>query len=360
MKNDFFVAECYATGCRVEFYINNIPIASRCLDGSPFWGGPVNQYIKPGKNIISVKIESDSKSSNQNYTLKKPISGEAVYMKISTYPKSEMIGGGNGKELARIEWPLKYVTAQLFLCDNKLIGKSLFRDKTNNQVSDPGLDRPAIEKTDIILPNNICDSFQEGDIVDIKLIQMDPVSQLYKGEIIRMHDNSTALISEINNVNDFILTSFPLMQSKVFKAPMGIHKKAWQKSKKIKLTSKTIEQAGKSTEDLHQIIETGNYEKFITISNKRIIDNCLAYSTDILNSKEQIIEAFKRNLSKEVELEPLEPENFNFRLCANRRLIHCTMGSNRPVIKEVPDNKGDFAYYDFFIGKYQRKWRVLL
>ena len=109
MTNTFYAFECTANNCQVEFYVNDIPISLRGGHKGHFYGGPVNQYLINGQNEIAMVVSpgpTPSLAEAGKGGRKSPVgpAGNAVAV-FARYPRGSILGGPDGTEIARIEWP---------------------------------------------------------------------------------------------------------------------------------------------------------------------------------------------------------------------------------------------------------------
>jgi hypothetical protein len=360
---DFIVAECYATGCNVEFYINDIPLTTNGSKYGNYWGAPVNQYIKNGSNSISMNVLPANETLNKDKCLRKPNPGEKVYMKVSMYPKGSCIGSTSGKEIMKIEWPVRFVFAQILKVSNKYIAKPLIQEKKNKYILPSTNDLYSNNKEDILLLPNDKIEIMNKDIARIKITQIDSNSGQHVGEVIEKiySIEDIKYHKKIEARNDFKLITYPYtVQASSRKIKLNVSAKNWQKASKLKLNDKTLNELGNVVEKIHSIISDCNAESFIELSQNRIFDNCDAYNKHFDRNIAIIKDGFQNNKISEVEFEALDPENFDFKLCANNRLIHCISKDKKPIIREKADNNGNCSYYDVFVGKIKRKWAIIL
>ncbi len=109
MTNTFYVLQCTANNCQVEFYLNDIPVALRGGHKGHFVGVPVNQYLVDRENILSIVVSpgpkpSESKTGPNGVRSPKAPPGSALVI-LAKYPKGSTIGGPDGEEITSIEWP---------------------------------------------------------------------------------------------------------------------------------------------------------------------------------------------------------------------------------------------------------------
>ncbi len=106
----FYVLECKASNCKAEFYLNDFPLATRGEAWGHFFGAPVNEYILPGINTLTLVI---GPGESPGLALRGPENGRQrlsahpqahVSARLCTYPGGAIVGGPDGKELIAIQW----------------------------------------------------------------------------------------------------------------------------------------------------------------------------------------------------------------------------------------------------------------
>ncbi len=109
MTNNFYVLQCTANNCRVEFYLNGIPVAIRGGEKGHYVGVPVNQYLVDRENALSIVVSPGPKPSEAisgPNGVKSPNApaGNALAI-LAKYPRGSVVGGPDGEEITSIEWP---------------------------------------------------------------------------------------------------------------------------------------------------------------------------------------------------------------------------------------------------------------
>jgi hypothetical protein len=113
MIETFYVIECRANGVDVEFHLNGIPIVIRGPKYGQAQGCPVNHNIIDGVNEISMVVrpgpvpsQADTGPGGKKWK-GKATSLESAHIRLSKYPHGSVVGGPEGVELVRIDWPVK-------------------------------------------------------------------------------------------------------------------------------------------------------------------------------------------------------------------------------------------------------------
>ncbi|TWT46211.1 hypothetical protein RAS1_26600 [Phycisphaerae bacterium RAS1] len=112
MTKTFYVLEAQTSGIDAEFYINDIPIVLRGPDHGQNYAAPVNQYLLDGPNELAMVVKpgpTPSQSQTGRNGQKETFSptSEKAWAKISSYPQKATIGGPDGTELMKVEWPIR-------------------------------------------------------------------------------------------------------------------------------------------------------------------------------------------------------------------------------------------------------------
>ena len=107
MADPFYVIECTAEGYPAEFYLNDVPIKRRGGDGDgPFYGAPVNQWIVPGRNELTMLIgpgETPGASVDPERTRAEIPPEAELSVRLCRYPRGAVVGGPDAEELARVQ-----------------------------------------------------------------------------------------------------------------------------------------------------------------------------------------------------------------------------------------------------------------
>jgi len=180
-------------------------------------------------------------------------------------------------------------------------------------------------------------------------------------EIVRLSWPEKKQVRNIE-INDYKLNTYPLKKEEPFYiGKLFSTSKSYQKASRLKLNDKVNLCLAKILEELHGCIEKGDADKFIELSFPRIHDNADSYGKNINENINLIKAGFKRNLNSESwGLSGLDPQNYDFRLCFDDRVVHCIAKDWKPIIRETLDKDGSCSYYDVFISLVKRRWQVVL
>lgn len=109
MADIFWIMEATADDCIAEFWINDLPIARRGKEYGFFHGAPVNEYLRPGTNELSMVVYP-GKGPGRSVAGPRdgrrkivPDKGKAEF-KLSIYPRGAIVGGPDRNELVSFSW----------------------------------------------------------------------------------------------------------------------------------------------------------------------------------------------------------------------------------------------------------------
>ena len=182
-------------------------------------------------------------------------------------------------------------------------------------------------------------------------------------EIARISWPEKRTIKSKIDLDDYKLNSYPLTKEerfkigKIFSATRSYAKAATIK----KLTESLTLSLSEFLQELYECIQQADDQKFIKLTSHRILDNTHSYGKDIKECMKQVESGFKLNLSlQDWALAPLDTENYDFRLCANGKIIHCVSRDWKPIIREKPLEDKSQSFYDIFVSLIKRQWQVVL
>lgn len=109
-RRTFYVLEAHAQGCVAELSLNDQPIIRRG-DGAGLgrqFGGPCNQWLVPGENVLSVLIEpgpSPDQAEGGGPRARRALEGPGeVSARLVRYPEGEVVGSPAGEVLIDLSW----------------------------------------------------------------------------------------------------------------------------------------------------------------------------------------------------------------------------------------------------------------
>lgn len=135
----------------------------------------------------------------------------------------------------------------------------------------------------------------------------------------------------------------------------------WEDLDQIELNDSAKAEIADFLDALRISLEAGNPEPFIETSRPRLESAERAYGLRPGERADLIREVTKMDASKSWwGMEPLDTEQFDFRMAAKGRLVECIGKDWKPVLKEKPDPEGGVSTYSMFLGKSNGTWHIIL
>lgn len=134
----------------------------------------------------------------------------------------------------------------------------------------------------------------------------------------------------------------------------------WQNAARLEMGELLVEEIEGFLRPLHLSLLAGSPDVLIEASQIRIAETENAYSLEP-GEKERQIRTVTRQEAKTDwwGLLPLEPEQFDFRLCAHDRLVECIGKDWEPVLRENVDREGGQGTYSLFLGLIDDEWHIV-
>ncbi len=135
----------------------------------------------------------------------------------------------------------------------------------------------------------------------------------------------------------------------------------WEKSEAVQLDDPTLEEIEELVAKLHQSLLTGDPELYIKTSQARFKNTERAYALKP-GKKEDLVRLGTRSDSRQHwwGLEPLNPPDFDFRLCGRNRLVEIVNKDWEPPLKELADDEDGVSTYPMLLGKKDGDLEILL
>ena len=181
-------------------------------------------------------------------------------------------------------------------------------------------------------------------------------------EIARITWPEKRMLEKNIEINDFKSSNYPFMKEEKFNiGKIFKDVKSYQNAASLKLNDTIKLSLSRFLEEFHGYIEKGDADKFIELTSFRIRDNADSYSKNINENIKLIRSGFNRNMSlKSWALSGLDIQSYDFRLCANDKMIHCIAKDWKPIIREAPAIDNTCSYYDIFVSLIKKRWQVVL
>jgi len=134
----------------------------------------------------------------------------------------------------------------------------------------------------------------------------------------------------------------------------------WQDGMVLKLDEKTVEQAKMFVMQIHELIEEGQAEPILNISQEKFKEVTAAYGLSMLERLNMFRKLLEEESAKDYWIfETPDDEDYSFRLVAGGRMIECIGPDWLPIIRGVPDPEEGRFMYPMMIGKIKGDWIIM-
>lgn len=134
----------------------------------------------------------------------------------------------------------------------------------------------------------------------------------------------------------------------------------WQDAPDLKLDAVDRVELVEFLETLGAAIQAGDPDPFLAVSAIRIDEISRAYETDPAERRAMIDRGiFVDAGAPGFKVAPLDPKAFDFRLCANGKMVECIGTDWQPILRAGPDRQGDYSFYDMFVARIGGEWRIV-
>ena len=147
----------------------------------------------------------------------------------------------------------------------------------------------------------------------------------------------------------------------VFNVKDRINVWGWQLADKLPPVSTQIDKIHSIVEYIHSKISAKDASAYLEIADRYYSDYYLAYPDQEASPQQQLKYALEVS-GKDWEFESLNKDLYDFRLCADNRLIQLYQNDWQTVIRTVPteESHGESAFkLPIFIGFLDGRWQVL-
>lgn len=135
---------------------------------------------------------------------------------------------------------------------------------------------------------------------------------------------------------------------------------AWEGAPRITLDEDTCQEIADFLGVLHAALAAGDPEPFIEAGAIRLEEVEKAFDLKPGSKAEHVRKVTLRDAAEPWwGLQPLNPANFDLRLCAADRLVECIGRDFQPVLKETPDEDGGVGHYDMLLAKIDDRWQIV-
>jgi len=136
---------------------------------------------------------------------------------------------------------------------------------------------------------------------------------------------------------------------------------SWEKSEQITLDNRTMNEITSKVISIHSTITNKRLQKFIAEFKVRIKDKSSAYPFYTVDEiKQMMITSLSEDPNNGIDLEfiPLQKNMFDFRLCANNRMVQIIDKNWEPSIRSKKVGNMD-VQYNIFLSRINGEWIIV-
>jgi hypothetical protein len=135
---------------------------------------------------------------------------------------------------------------------------------------------------------------------------------------------------------------------------------SWQDAPALTLDAAEQLELSELLDGLAAAIQVGDPGPFLAASETRIQETSRAYSTDPAERRAMINRGiFVDAGAPGFTVAPLMPSDFDFRLCAEGRMVELIAKDWQPILRAGPDRQGCYSYYDMFVSRIDGAWQIV-
>ena len=127
---------------------------------------------------------------------------------------------------------------------------------------------------------------------------------------------------------------------------------AWERAEPLVMSGALIGEATRFVEDLWHVMSTRDVAGQNALSELNVREGCTAYGSDYRQTRAEH-NAMLGDIFGDptFAMRALAHETFDFRLCANNRLVECVGRDWKPVVVSAPDAGGTVMRVPLFLGR---------
>jgi hypothetical protein len=134
----------------------------------------------------------------------------------------------------------------------------------------------------------------------------------------------------------------------------------WQDAPRLELAEQEINEIGELVNYLHLSLTVGDPELLIETSAPRLKDIERAFRLKAGDKAALIRQVTEEDADRPGwGMEPLETDQFDFRLVAQDRLVEIVNKNWEPPLKELPDENSGVCSYSMMLAKLDGKWKIV-
>ena len=127
---------------------------------------------------------------------------------------------------------------------------------------------------------------------------------------------------------------------------------AWENAEPLVMSGALVGEATRFVEDLWHVMSSRDVAGQNALSELNVREGCVAYGSDYRQTRADHNAMLASIFADPTfALRPLAYETFDFRLCANNRLIECVGRDWQPVIVSEPDREGTVMRIPLLLGR---------
>lgn len=129
---------------------------------------------------------------------------------------------------------------------------------------------------------------------------------------------------------------------------------AWETAEPLVMSGALMADATRFVEHVWHVMATRDVQGQNALSDLNVREGCVAYGSDFRQTRADH-NAMLGDIFGDptFAMRPLDHASFDFRLCANNRLLQCVGLDGRPVVRSEPDREGTILRVPLLIGRLQ-------
>jgi len=134
----------------------------------------------------------------------------------------------------------------------------------------------------------------------------------------------------------------------------------WQDAPDVKWDAAERFELVELLETIGAAIQAGEPDPFLEASAIRIDEISRAYATDPAERRAMIDRGiFVDSGAPGFKVAPLDPREFDFRICGGGKLVECIATDWQPILRAGPDRQGSYSFYDMIAARIGGRWQIV-
>jgi hypothetical protein len=156
----------------------------------------------------------------------------------------------------------------------------------------------------------------------------------------------------VSFVGDGNARQFPYAVSAEVSIPTNFPEWEWERAPVLTLNAALVQEATQFLADFRRVYLHRDLAAQNALSELYMQEGCLALGEDFRERRAMINDLLTGMWqSPGWDMEPLEPDTFDFRLCAKGRLLQCISKTWQPVVSTTRDEEGERLMFPLFLGR---------